>query len=113
LFALTTPGTLQVLGLLSSYLINMFAPSAGGHWIIQGPFMVQAATELGSSLPQNAMAVMLRNAWNDIVQPFWLLPVLALSRHKLKDIMGYLVIMMTLIGVVYVTAVLLWGLLTH
>jgi short-chain fatty acids transporter len=55
------------------------------------------------------MAVMLGNAWNDLIQPFWILPALALSKLKLKDIMGYTVITMFWIGIVYTVAVLVWG----
>jgi short-chain fatty acids transporter len=104
-----TPHSLPFWGLLSSFVINFFAPSGGGHWVIQGPFMINAAKELGSSLSQVSMAVMLGNAWNDLVQPFWILPALALSKLKLKDIMGYTVIMMIWIGIVYICAVLGWA----
>ncbi len=103
-----TPATLPFWGLLSSFVINFFAPSGGGHWVIQGPFMVDAAKAIGASIPHTAMSVMLGNAWNDLVQPFWILPALALSKLKLKDIMGYTVIMMFWIGIVYIAAVLLW-----
>jgi short-chain fatty acids transporter len=105
--------TLPFWGLLSSYVINFFAPSGGGHWAIQGPFMIEAAKSLNSSLAQTSMAVMLGNAWNDLIQPFWILPALALSRLKLKDVMGYTVIIMLWVGVIYVSAVLLWGYLSH
>jgi short-chain fatty acids transporter len=104
-----TPESLPFWGLLSSYVINFFAPSAGGHWVIQGPFMIDAAKSLGSALNQTTMAVMLGNAWNDLVQPFWILPALALSKLKLRDVMGYTVIMMLWVGVIYIVAVLLWG----
>jgi short-chain fatty acids transporter len=96
-------------GLISSFVINFFAPSGGGHWTIQGPFMIEAARTLNSSLAQTSMAVMLGNAWNDLVQPFWILPALALSRLKLKDVMGYSVISMFWVGAIYIIAVLLWG----
>ncbi len=39
--------------------------------------MIDAAKEIGSALNQTTMAVMLGNAWNDLVQPFWILPALA------------------------------------
>ena len=77
--------------------------------MVQGPFMIDAAKELGASISQTSMAVMLGNAWNDLVQPFWILPALALSSLKLKDVMGYTVVMMFWIGIVYSGAVLLWG----
>ncbi|MNQ17964.1 Short-chain fatty acids transporter [compost metagenome] len=108
-----TPATLPFWGLISSFFINFFAPSAGGHWVIQGPFMIDAAKEIGSALNQTTMAVMLGNAWNDLVQPFWILPALALSKLKLRDVMGYTVIMMLWVGVIHITAVLAWGYATH
>lgn len=96
-------------GLISSFFINYFAPSAGGHWVVQGPFMIDAAKELHSSLSQTSMSVMLGSAWNDLVQPFWLLPALAISKLKLKDVMGYTVVMMFWVGIVYIAAVLVMG----
>lgn len=106
---ISTTQSLSFWNLISSYFINFFAPSAGGHWTLQGPFMVEAAKELGASIPQNSMAVMLGNAWNDLVQPFWILPALALSRLKLKDIMGFLVMIMFFVGIVYCVAILGWS----
>ena len=105
---IATPGTLPFWGLISSFVINFFAPSGGGHWVIQGPFMVEAAKTIGASVGHTSTAVMLGNAWNDLVQPFWILPALALSKLKLKDIMGYTVIMMVWIGIVYSIAILAW-----
>lgn len=101
--------TLPLWGLWSSYVINFFAPSGGGHWVVQGPFMIEAAKEMSASFGKTSMSVMLGNAWNDLIQPFWILPVLAISGLKLKDIMGYLVIMMIWVGVIYSSAILLWG----
>ncbi|MFD1210659.1 short-chain fatty acid transporter [Arthrobacter sp. GCM10027362] len=108
---ISTPETLPFWGLISSWLINFFAPSGGGHWVVQGPFMIDAANAIGASIPQTSMSVMLGNAWNDLVQPFWILPALALSKLKLKDIMGYTVIMMFWVGIVYIAAILAWGFL--
>ena len=107
--SISTPETLPFWALISSFLINFFAPSGGGHWMIQGPFMIDAANAIGASTAQTSMSVMLGNAWNDLVQPFWILPALALSKLKLKDIMGYTVIMMFWVGIIYVSAILLWG----
>ncbi|WP_137927439.1 TIGR00366 family protein [Cupriavidus sp. 2SB] len=110
---IATPQTLPFWGLLSSFVINFFAPSGGGHWVIQGPFMIDAAKAIGSSVAQTSMSVMLGNAWNDLVQPFWILPALALSKLKLKDVMGYTVIMMFWVGAIYIVSLLAWGIMTH
>lgn len=106
---ISTPETLPFWGLISSFFINFFAPSGGGHWVVQGPFMIDAAQSMQASLAQTSMSVMLGNAWNDLVQPFWLLPALAISRLKLQSIMGYTVVMMMWVGVVYMAAILLWA----
>ncbi len=106
---ISTTHSLPLWGLLSSFVINFFAPSAGGHWVIQGPFMIEAAHKLGTAMNQTAMSVQLGNAWNDLVQPFWILPALALSKLRLRDIMGYTVIMMFVIGALNIVAVLAWG----
>jgi short-chain fatty acids transporter len=109
----STAQTLPFWGLISSFFINFFAPSAGGHWAIQGPFMIDAAKQLGTSLNKTAMSVQMGAAWNDLIQPFWVLPALALSKLKLKDIMGYTVVMMFWCGIVYIAAFLIWGFLPN
>jgi len=101
--------SLPILGLWSSWLINFFAPSGGGHWVVQGPFMIEAANQMSASLGQTSMSVMMGNAWNDLIQPFWILPVLAIPKLKLKDIMGYLVIIMVFVGIIYSASFMLWG----
>lgn len=105
---ISTADTLPFWGLLSSYFINFFAPSAGGHWVVQGPFMIDAAHSMNASIAQTSMSVMLGNAWNDLVQPFWILPALAISKLKLQNIMGYTVVMMIWVGLIYMASVLIW-----
>ena len=106
---ISTAQTLPFWGLVSSFFINFFAPSAGGHWVIQGPFMMEAAKMLGADPGKTAMAVMLGNAWNDLVQPFWLLPTLAISGLRLSDVMGYTVLCMLWTTVVFSVGILVWG----
>ncbi|WP_085522736.1 short-chain fatty acid transporter [Tuberibacillus sp. Marseille-P3662] len=107
----STGATLPFWSLISAFLVNILAPSGGGQWAVQGPVMIQAAEELGASLNQTAMAVMLGDAWNNMVQPFWILPVLAISKLPLKAVMGYMVVIMLWLGVVFGASFLLWGFL--
>jgi short-chain fatty acids transporter len=44
-----------------------------------------------------------------MVQPFWLLPALAISGLKLREIMGYLVLILGYLGVVFGSTALIWG----
>ena len=71
--------------------------------------MIEAAKMLGADVGKTSMAVMLGNAWNDLVQPFWLLPTLAISGLKLSDIMGYTVVCMLWTTIVFSVGVLIWG----
>lgn len=107
----STEATLPFWSLISAFFINILAPSGGGQWAVQGPIMIQAANDIGASINQTAMAVMLGDAWNNMVQPFWILPVLALSKLPLKAVMGYMVIIMLWLGVILSSAFLLWGFL--
>ncbi|WP_206918612.1 short-chain fatty acid transporter [Alicyclobacillus suci] len=105
---ISTVHTLPFYGFLSSFLINFFAPSSGGHWAIQGPFMIQAAKQLGANLAKTSMAVQMGCSWNDLVQPFWLVPILTLARLNVRQIMGYTIVPFLWVGVVYAVTILLW-----
>lgn len=101
--------TLPIWSFISGGIINLLAPSGGGQWAIQGPVMVQAAAELGASQAATALAVQIGDQWTNMVQPFWILPVLAISGLKLRDVMGYMVLILMYLGVIYGSAVFIWG----
>ena len=61
----------------SSALINFAVPSGGGHWVIQGPFVMPAAQALGADLGKSVMAIAYGEQWMNMAQPFWALP----ARH--------------------------------
>jgi short-chain fatty acids transporter len=77
---------------LSAGLVNFFVPSGGGQWAIQGPIILPAASELGVDMAKTSMAIAWGDAWSNMVQPFWALPLLSVGRIDLKDMMGYCVI---------------------
>ncbi|WHY00399.1 short-chain fatty acid transporter [Neobacillus sp. DY30] len=98
--AISNDFTFPMLAFLSAGIVNFFVPSGGGQWAVQGPIMLDAATQLGASLPKTAMAVAWGDAWTNMIQPFWALPALAIAGLKAKDIMGYLVLVLVVSGVV-------------
>lgn len=109
--SISTPDTLPIWSFLSGGLINLLAPSGGGQWAVQGPVMMGAAQEIGASIPATALAVQIGDQWTNMVQPFWILPVLAISGLRLRDVMGYLVLILIYLGLIFGAAVMLWGLL--
>ncbi|WP_163970631.1 short-chain fatty acid transporter [Oceanobacillus halotolerans] len=86
--------TLPLFTFISAGIVNFFVPSGGGQWAIQGPIMIPAAMELGVDGAKTAMAVAWGDAWTNMIQPFWALPLLAIAGLKVKDIMGFCVMIL-------------------
>ncbi len=84
---------------LSAGAVNLFVPSGGGQWAVQGPIAVQAAQDLGIPIQQVVMAVAYGDQWTNMLQPFWALPLLAITAMKARDILGYTSLFMLLGGV--------------
>jgi short-chain fatty acids transporter len=94
--------TFPILTFISSGLINLAVPSGGGHWVVQGPFVIPAAKELGANVGKAAMAVAYGEAWMNMAQPFWALPALAIAGLKARDIMGFCITALIYSGIIFV-----------
>ncbi|HEU5138535.1 MAG TPA: short-chain fatty acid transporter [Bacillales bacterium] len=88
---ISTDATLPFFTFLSAGILNIFVPSGGGQWAVQGPIMIPAAIDLNVSTAKTAMAVAWGDAWTNMIQPFWALPLLAIAGLKIRDIMGFCV----------------------
>jgi short-chain fatty acids transporter len=91
-----------VLAFFSSALINFAVPSGGGHWVVQGPFVIPAAQALGVDLGKATMAIAYGEEWMNMAQPFWALPALAIAGLGVRDIMGYCVTALIISGPIFV-----------
>ena len=78
----------------------MLIPSGGGQWAVQAPVVLPAAIELGADVSKVAMAVAWGDAWTNLIQPFWALPVLAIAGLKAKDIMGFCLVQLVITGII-------------
>lgn len=86
--------TFPLFTFISAGLVNFFVPSGGGQWAVQGPIMIPAALEIGVDTAKTAMAVAWGDAWTNMIQPFWALPLLAIAGLKVRDIMGFCVMIL-------------------
>ncbi|GAB7536801.1 TIGR00366 family protein [Burkholderia sp. 22PA0099] len=100
--------TFPLLAFLSSAVINFAVPSGGGHWVVQGPFVMPAAQALGADLGKSAMAIAYGEAWTNMAQPFWALPALAIAGLGVRDIMGYCVTALLFSGAVFIAGIYLF-----
>jgi len=98
-FGVVGADSLPFFSFISAGLVNMFVPSGGGQWAVQAPIVIPAAQELGADISRVAMAVAWGDAWTNLIQPFWALPVLAIAGLKAKDIMGFCVVQLFVTGV--------------
>ncbi len=83
-----TKDTFYMFSFLSAAILNLFIPSQGGQWIVQGPILVDAAKELGASIPYVLNAFVAGDEVTNLLQPLYLIPALALVGMKLKDAWG-------------------------
>jgi len=97
--AIASAESLPFWSFLSAGLVNIFVPSGGGQWAVQAPIVIPAAQALGADMPRVAMAVAWGDAWTNLIQPFWALPVLAIAGLKAKDIMGFCLVQLIITGV--------------
>lgn len=99
--------TLPALSFLSAGLLNIFIPSGGGQWAVQGPILMEAAKALNADIPKVAMAFAWGDSWTNMIQPFWALPALAIAGLKARDIMGFCAIILVVSGVIIGGALLI------
>lgn len=85
---------------ISAGIVNFFVPSGGGQWAVQGPIILPAAKEVGIDLAKASMAIAWGDAWSNMVQPFWALPLLSIGKVSLGEMMGYCVIIFISVGIV-------------
>lgn len=87
-----TARTLPFFTYLTSLIITLFIPSGGGHWAVQGPFAIPAAQTLHASLAGTTMSVAMGESAANMLQPFWVLPILAIAGISMRRVMGFMVI---------------------
>ncbi|QJQ96337.1 MULTISPECIES: short-chain fatty acid transporter [Halomonadaceae] len=104
---ISTAETLPALSFLSAGIINIFIPSGGGQWAVQGPILMEAAQSLGADLPKVAMAFAWGDSWTNMLQPFWALPALAIAGLKARDIMGFCSIILLVSGILIASVLLI------
>jgi short-chain fatty acids transporter len=96
----STAKTFPVFTFFSAGLVNIFVPSGGGQWAVQGPIVMKAAADLGADPAKVNMALAWGDSWTNQIQPFWALPALAIAGLDVQDIMGYCAMVAILAGVI-------------
>ena len=101
--------TLPFFSFLSGGLVNMFIPSGGGQWAVQGPVMIEAAEILGVNPSFVVLGVAYGDQWTNMIQPFWTIPLLAIAGLHMRQIMGYTFVVFIFTGFIFGGSLLLLG----
>ncbi len=106
--SIATETTLPIFTFFSAGLVNVFVPSGGGQWAVQGPIVVESALKLGVPLPKAIMALAYGDQITNMLQPFWALPLLGITKLKAREILPYTLILMLVGCVVFLIGLLLF-----
>jgi short-chain fatty acids transporter len=101
--------TFPLVAFLSAGVVNFFVPSGGGQWAVQGEILLRAGSELGVDPVTTIMAFSYGDAWTNLLQPFWALPLLGIMGLKAKEIIGYTAAILLVMGAVVCGGLLLFG----
>ena len=97
--------TFPFLTFLSAGVVNFFVPSGGGQWALQSDVLLGSADALGLDPGRTVMAFAFGDEWTNLLQPFWALPLLAITGLQARQIAGYTALLAIGMGL-YVGAVL-------
>jgi short-chain fatty acids transporter len=105
---ISTAETFPLYAMISAGIVNFFVPSGGGQWAVQGPVLVEAAHNLGVSIPKTIMALAYGDELTNMLQPFWALPLLGITKLKAREILPYSAVLMLLGFVIYAAALIIF-----
>ena len=86
---IATTETYPMIVYLYSGFMNLFVPSAGSKWLIEAPYLLPAAKELGVSATTTVLAYSYGDSTTNLIQPFWAIPILTVTRLRFGDVLGY------------------------
>lgn len=87
--SISTHDTFSALMGVYSAVLGFFIPSGGGKWIIEAPYLMQAANELKVHLGWTVMVYNAAEALPNLINPFFMVALIGVLGLKARDIVGY------------------------
>ncbi|MDX5326250.1 MAG: TIGR00366 family protein [Bacteroidota bacterium] len=100
--------TFPIFTFFSAGIINIFVPSGGGQWSLQGPIIVETCRQLNIPLHKVIMAMAYGDQITNMLQPFWALPLLGITGLKARQILPYTLIMMLVGSLIFLLGLMLF-----
>jgi short-chain fatty acids transporter len=89
LTSISTHNTFALLVALYSSTLGVFIPSGGSKWIIEAPYVLQAAIDHHVNLGWVVQIYNASEALPNLINPFFMLPLLGILRLRARDLVGY------------------------
>ena len=89
LVSVSTQNTLPLLGGIYSAFLGLFLPSGGGKWVVEAPYLLEAANQLHVNLGWMVQVYNAAEALPNFINPFWMLPLMGLTGVKARELAGY------------------------
>jgi len=86
---IATAGTFPVVMGAYSAVLGFFVPSGGGKWLIEAPYVMQSANQLHAHLGWAVQVYNAAEALPNLINPFWMLPLLGIVGLKARDLIGF------------------------
>jgi len=106
--SISNPTNFPIFAFISAGIVNVFVPSGGGQWGVQGPIIIEAASQLNVPHWKAVMALAYGDQLTNMLQPFWALPLLGITGLKAKDILPYSLLLLLVGGSIFVIGLLLF-----
>jgi len=106
----STPATFPALVATYSAVLGVFVPSGGSKWVIEAPYVMEAAHTMKVHLGWVVSSYDLGEALANLLQPFWMLPILGLFKLSARDVMGYTIVVFLALTPVVLVLVTVLGL---
>lgn len=89
LTSVSTHNTFALFVALYSATLGVFIPSGGSKWIIEAPYVLQAAIQHHVNLGWVVQIYNASEALPNLINPFFMLPLLGILRLRARDLVGY------------------------
>ena len=103
----STANSFPLFAFFSAGLVNIFVPSGGGQWAVQGEIIITSCKALNIPVEKGIMALVYGDQLTNMLQPFWALPLLGITKLKAKEIFPYSALIM-MVGILISCFVLLF-----
>ncbi|MGZ5446320.1 MAG: short-chain fatty acid transporter [Thermoanaerobaculia bacterium] len=72
-----------------SFILGVFIPSGGGLWVVEAPYVMQAANALKMHLGWTIQTYNAAETLPNLLNPFFMLPLMGILNARARDLAGY------------------------